>query len=85
MREDFVGAVEQCGEMRVTFEIPDDLGYRRGATGGDMSRRSMEAMAAAGYRTGDPIDTFLREHGIWLDYTRDDLGRDRARLQRPGF
>jgi hypothetical protein len=66
-----------------------------------LSRRALEAFAAEEYRqgrlhkpdlrrllgfeTGDQIDTFLKAHEIWIDYTMDDLERERAALQRLGF
>lgn len=31
------------------------------------------------------IDTFLRAHEVWMDYTIEDLERERAGLQRLGF
>jgi hypothetical protein len=37
-----------------------------------------------GLETSDQIDTFLRAH-VWIDYTLDDLERDRAGLQRLGL
>ncbi len=87
--------------MNVTVEIPDDLANRLTATGGDLSRLALEALAAEEYRqgrltkpdlrrllgftTGDQIDTFLKAHEIWIDYTLEDLDRERAGLQRLGL
>lgn len=86
------------GPMNVTVEIPDDLASRLTAAGGDLSRRTLEALAADEYRQGrlnkpdlrrllgfttsDQIDTFLKAHEVWIDYTFEDLERERAGLQR---
>jgi predicted HTH domain antitoxin len=36
--------------MDVTLHIPDDVARRLAATGGDVSRRALEALALEGYR-----------------------------------
>jgi hypothetical protein len=33
----------------------------------------------------DQIDGFLKAHDVWIDYTLQDLERERAGLQRLGF
>jgi hypothetical protein len=87
--------------MNLTLEIPDDLAKRLGAEGGDLSRRALEALVAEEYRQGrlnkpdirrllgfttsDQIDTFLRAHEVWIDYTIADLERERTGLQRLGL
>lgn len=87
--------------MNVTLEIPDDFAQRLRATGQDLSRRALEALVADEYRegnltkpdlrrllgfeTGDQIDGFLKAHGIWIEYTMEDLERERAGLQRLGL
>jgi hypothetical protein len=38
-----------------------------------------------GFATSDQIDTFLKAHEIWIDYTIEDLERERAGLRRLGF
>lgn len=84
--------------MNVTVEIPDDVASRLCAVGGDLSVRVLEALVAEKYRQGhfdkpdlrrllgfttsDQIDTFLKAHEIWIDYTLGDLERERASLQR---
>lgn len=78
----------------MTVEIPDDLAARLSAAGEDLSRRVLEALAAAEYRQGsltkpdlrrllgfetsDQIDTFLKTHEIYIEYTLTDLERERA-------
>lgn len=87
--------------MNLTVEIPDDVAGRLSAAGGDLSRRALEAFAADEYRhgrlnkpdlrrllgfaTSDQIDTFLKAHEVWIDYTIEDLERERAGLQRLGL
>lgn len=87
--------------MTVTVEIPDDVASRLGASGGDLSRRALEALVAEEYRAGrlgkpelrrllgfktsDQIDTFLKTHEVWIDYSIEDLERERAGLQRLGL
>lgn len=87
--------------MNVTVSIPDDLARRMASHADDLSRRALEALAAEeyksgrltksdlrrllGFETGDQIDTFLKAHSIWIDYTMDDLERERAGLRRLGF
>jgi hypothetical protein len=86
--------------MDVTVQIPDDLASRMGS-GGDLSRRALEALAAEEYKrgrltkpelrrllefeTGDQVDGFLKEHEVFEDYTLEDLEREREGLQRLGF
>jgi Uncharacterised protein family (UPF0175) len=87
--------------MELTVQIPDDVARRLNAVGGDLSRRALEALVAEEYRhgrlsrpdlrlvlgfeTGDQIDTFLKAHNVWIEFTIDDLERERAGLQRLGF
>ena len=87
--------------MNLTVEIPDDVAERLSAGGGDLSVRALEALVAEEYRQGrlnkldirrmlglktsDQIDTFLRAHEVWLDYTLEDLEQERADLSRLGF
>lgn len=87
--------------MNLTVEIPDDVAQRLNAADGDLSRRALEAFAAQEYRQGrlhkpdlrrllgfttsDQIDTFLTAHEVWIDYTVEDLERERAGLKRLGL
>lgn len=66
-----------------------------------LPRRVLEAFAAEEYRQGrlhkpdlrrwlgfetsDQIDTFLRSHEVWIEYTAEDLARERAGFQRLGY
>jgi uncharacterized protein YgbK (DUF1537 family) len=84
--------------MELTVEIPDDVARRLNAVGGDLSRRALEALVAEEYRHGrlskpdlrlvldfETGDTFLKAHNVWIEFTIDDLERERAGLQRVGF
>jgi chromosome segregation and condensation protein ScpB len=87
--------------MQLTVEIPDDMVQRLQVDGEDLSRRALEALAAEEYRQGrlqkpdlrrllgfttsDQIDTFLKAHEVWIDYSVEDLERERVGLQRLGF
>lgn len=87
--------------MELTVQIPDDVARRLNASGGDLSRRALEALVAEeykqghltkpdlrrllGFETGDQIDTFLKAHDVWIEYSIEDLERERAGLRRLGF
>jgi hypothetical protein len=87
--------------MDVTVQIPDDLARRLGASGGDLSRRALEGFALEeykrckitkaelrgllGFETRYDPDGFLKEHGVFVNYTIDDLHREVHALERLGF
>jgi hypothetical protein len=87
--------------MTVTVQIPDDLAQRLSAQGGDLSRRILEMLALEefksgritkpelrqmlGFETSFQLDGFLKAHDVWIDYTEEDLERERVGLQRLGF
>jgi hypothetical protein len=87
--------------MNLTVEIPDDLASQMRAAGGDLSRRALEGLALEEYRAGRlteyqlqrllgietryELDGFLKAHGVWAEYTIDDLRREVATLERLGF
>jgi Uncharacterised protein family (UPF0175) len=87
--------------MDVTLHIPDEFAQRLTAIGGDLSRRALEALALDEYKLGHltaaelrrllgfetraALDGFLKAHGVYVDYTLDDLERDRRDLSRLGF
>ena len=68
--------------------------------GTDLSRQALEALAAEEYRQGNlhkpdlrrlfgfetshQIDAFLKSHGIWAEYTMEDLERALEGLKRLG-
>jgi hypothetical protein len=87
--------------MNVTLQIPDDLAKRLTAAGDDLSRRALEALAAEEYKhdrltkpelqrllgieTSFQLDEFLKAHDVWIEYTREDVERERKSLERLGF
>jgi hypothetical protein len=87
--------------MEVTLHIPDEVAERLTAAGNDLSRRALEALALEEYKAGrlteaqlrqllgfqtrHELDGFLKTHEVWLNYTFEDLERERAALRRLGF
>ena len=87
--------------MEVTLHIPDEVAERLTAAGKDLSRRALEALALEEYKAGrlteaqlrqllgfqtrHELDGFLKAHEVWLNYTLEDLERERAALRRLGF
>lgn len=76
----------------VTISLPDELLAAFSAQG-DFSRTALEALALEAYRTRKisaallrqllglqtrmQVDGFLKDHGIELEYSMEDLERDR--------
>lgn len=87
--------------MTITVQIPDDLACRMIATGEDLSRRALEALALEefksghitkpqlrrllGYSTRWELDGFLKSHEVYEDYTMADFEQDRDALKQLGF
>jgi predicted HTH domain antitoxin len=83
--------------MKVTIELPEDVSAALKGRWGDVPRRSLEAIAVEGYRTGALTETqvrrllqletrfqvhaLLKEHHVPLQYTEADL-EDDLRAQR---
>ena len=77
----------------VAIELPEDIADRLGHQE-DLSRVTLEALAAEGYRVGKlthaevqrmlglasrwETDTFLKQAAAYLDYTEADLEKDLA-------
>jgi predicted HTH domain antitoxin len=84
----------------VTLHLPDELLEALAAPGVDISRAAFEALAAEayreqkishsqlrrllGYETRMEVDTFLKARGVELEYTAEDLERDRRTLREFG-
>ena len=80
--------------MTITLEIPDELAAALTSSGQDLGRAALEALALDGYRsdrlteadirqllgfeTRMEVHGFLKEHGVFLPYTLQDLEHDRA-------
>jgi hypothetical protein len=87
--------------MEVVLRIPDYLAERLSATGADVSRRALEALALEEYRNGRltkaelrrilgfstryQLDGFLKTHRAYDDYTLEDFERERQALKSLGF
>src|ERR1039458_6890158 len=71
--------------MDLTIQISDDLASRMGSSGGDLSRRALEALALEEFKSGHitkpelrrllgfgtryQLDGFLKAHDVCEDYT----------------
>jgi hypothetical protein len=87
--------------MNVIVQIPDDLAKRLTAAGGDLSRRALEAFALEGYKSGHlttpelrqllgyetraTLDGFLKAHGVFEEYTLEDLEQEQRDMMRLGL
>jgi predicted HTH domain antitoxin len=67
--------------MEVTLRIPDEIAKRLSATGGDVSRRALEALALEGYREQTLTLLQISEMlGLSRVETEDFLGRHHVPL-----
>jgi hypothetical protein len=87
--------------MEFTIQIPDELASRMSASGGDLSRRALEALVLEEFKSGritkaelrrllgfgtrHQLDGFLKSHGVYEDYTMEDFELDRDALKQLGF
>ena len=87
--------------MELTVQIPDDLATRMSASGGDLSRRALEALALEEFKGGHitkpelrrllgfesryQLDGFLKAHDVYEDYTLEDLEQELEGLSRLGI
>lgn len=79
--------------MRITVDLPEDIAAHLAGQGENVSRAALEGLALEEYRarrlstsqlrrllgfdTRAQVHAFLKEHGVYLHYTLDDLERDR--------
>lgn len=84
--------------IAITVELPDSVAKKLGNSKTDLSRTALEAIALEGYRsdrltgfqvmemlgleTRLELDAFLKAHRIDLEYSFEDLERERADLDR---
>lgn len=67
--------------MEVTLHLPDDVAKRLAASGADVSRRALEALALEGYRDQSLTLYQISEMlGLTRIETEDFLGRHRVPL-----
>jgi hypothetical protein len=87
--------------QQLTIELPDELSAALAPSGQDLSRAAFEAIVLEayreqkiftaqlrrllGFRTRMEVDGFLKAHGVELDYSIDDLERDRETHRRLGL
>jgi predicted HTH domain antitoxin len=86
--------------MQVTVELPDEVARRLAGRQPDLSRAVLEATAIEAVRDGvisagkaaemlgvsrDTMDGILKRAEVYLDYTLEDLERDRETHRRLGI
>ncbi len=87
--------------MELTVQIPDDVARSMSASGGDLSRRALEALALEEFKSGHitkpelrrllgfgtryQLDGFLKAHDVYEDYTMQDLEQELEGLRRLGI
>ena len=78
--------------MQLTIDLPEDVSEALKAQWGDLSRRTLEALALEGYRTGAltesqirrmlnfesrlQVHALLKQHGVPYRYSEADLAED---------
>jgi len=78
--------------MQITLEVPDEVIHDLEAQVKDLPRALMKSFALEGYRSGAlteeqvrrllgfgtrmQVDGFLKAHGVYWNYTLEDLDRD---------
>lgn len=84
--------------MQITVEVPDDVGHGLEAQVKDLPRALLKSFAVEGYRSGTlteeqvrrvlgygtrmQVHGFLKEHGVHLNYGREDLEQDMETLRQ---
>jgi predicted HTH domain antitoxin len=86
--------------QQLSLSLPEELSTALGEPDGDLGRAAFEAIALEAYRehklstaqlrrvlgfeTRMEVDGFLKRHGVELEYTTEDLQRDREAHSRLG-
>jgi hypothetical protein len=86
--------------MEIAIDLPDDIARQVQEHWGDIPRHVLESLALVWYQSGElneeqvrrllgystriRVHTFLKEHGVPLQYTLDDLDQDRTAHKRLG-
>jgi hypothetical protein len=88
--------MEPWKPMQITLELPDEIAQQLGA-GKDLSRAALEALVAESCRSHElsehqaagllglsryELDGFLKEHGVFYDYSIEDFERERELGER---
>jgi hypothetical protein len=87
--------------MHLSLNLPDELSAVLAPSGQDLPRAAFEAITLEayrehklstaqlrrllGYQTRMEVDGFLKDHGVELEYTLEDLERDREAHRRLGL
>ena len=87
--------------MQIVLNLPQDIAEDLANRWADLPRAALESLGLEGYRSGAlthaqlrrllglgsrvEVDAFLKEHGVYLECTLDDVERDTesSRLVRP--
>ena len=83
--------------MQVIIDLPDDVAQQLRTRWSDLPRGVLETIALEGYRSGElsrgqvgrilgfetpmATDRFLKDNGVYLNYTVADLEEDREALR----
>jgi hypothetical protein len=78
--------------MNIAIELPEDIARLLQQRWGDLSQHTLETLAVESYQTGlltraqlhrmlgfetrMEVDAFLKHHGVYLEYTEEDLEQD---------
>ena len=78
--------------VHITLQLPEDIAHGLETQWKDLSRAALEGLALEAYRSGVlttsqirrllgfetryELDGFLKQHGVYLNYTPADLERD---------
>lgn len=83
---------------QITVQLPENIAQRLETRWSDLPRAALESLALEayrseilttaelrqllGYETGYALDGFLKEHGVYLEYTPDELEREAENSRR---
>jgi hypothetical protein len=84
--------------MQIGIELPEDIAQGLQAEWKDLPRHALEAIALEGYRSGAltesqirrvlgfesrlEVNSFLREHGVYYNYTPAEIDQEIATNER---
>jgi len=96
-----IEGIRYACHMQLSLDLPDELSAALAPAGQDLPRAAFKAIALEayrehklstaqlrrmlGYQTRMEVDGFLKEHGVELEYTLEDLERDREAHRRLGL
>jgi len=85
-------------KTNIAIELPEDVARVLREKWGDLPRHMVETLAIEGYRTQAlpaaqvrrmlgfqtrvKVDAFLKQHGVYRNYTEEDLDRDIETLRQ---